>query len=198
MKTFTLALLFAVSLFHGGNAFANDNDDNDTKVAIAQSMSGEKKAVIRIDNLVKEQKTMLKIKDERGRILHSEVIHQAPTFIRSYDFSTVKGKTYTVEVVNKEGKTRKTFEIGTATEQVYFKPVIRTEAGVIKVVFQNPLDSPVSVKLYDRYNHLIYSNKVESQEVFAHGLDVSHLGRYDYELSVVGSGYAYSKRISTR
>lgn len=198
MKTLTLALLLAVSLFHGSNTFANDNDGKDTKVAIAQSMSGEKKAVIRIDNLVKEQKSLLKIKDERGRVLHSEMIHQAPTFIRTYDFSTVEGKTYTVEVVNKEGKTRKTFEIGASPEQVYFKPVIRTEAGVIKVVFQNPLDKPVSVKLYDRYNHLIYDTKVAPQEVYAHGLDVSHLGNYDYELSLIGSGYAYSKRISTR
>lgn len=198
MKTFTLALLFAVSLFHGGNAFANDNDGKDIEVAIAQSMSGEKKAVIRIDKLIKEQKSLLKIKDEQGRILHSEVIHQAPTFIRSYDFSTVKGKTYTVEVVNKEGKTTKTFEIGTATEQVYFKPVIRTEAGVIKVVFKNPLENPVSIKLYDRYNHVIYESKVDSQEIYAQGLDVSYLERGNFDLSFTSNGYAYTKSVSTR
>ena len=198
MKTITLALLFAVSLFHGSNTFANDNDGKDTKLIIAQSVSGERKATIRVDNLVGEQKTQLKIKDERGRILHSEVIHEAPTFVRSYDFSKVEGKTYTVEVISKAGKTKKTFEINPGTDVVYFKPVIRTEAGVIKVVFKNPLENPVSVKLYDRYNHIIYESEVDAQEIYAQGLDVSHLDRGKYDLSFTSNGYAYTKSISTR
>jgi hypothetical protein len=198
MKTLTLALIFAVSLFHGSATFANDNDGKDTEVAIAQSMNGEKKAVIRVDNLVEEQKTLLKIKDEQGRVLHSEMIHQAPTFVRTYDFSGVKGNTYTVEVVSKAGKTRETFDINPSANTVYFKPVIKTESGVIKVVFQNPLESPVTVKLYDRYNHMIYEAKVNAQEIFAQGLDVSHLSRGQYDLSLTGTNYAYSKTISTR
>lgn len=198
MKTLTLAILFAVTLFNGSNTFANDNDGKDTEVVVAQSSDGDRKAVIRVDNLLKEQKSLLKIKDEQGRVLHSEIIHQAPTFMRTYDFSGVKGKTYTVEVLSKAGKTKETFDIATSATKVYFKPVIREEAGVIRVVFQNPLESPVSVKLYDRYNHVIYESTVDAQEVYAQGLDVSHLDRGNYDLSFASDGYAYTKTVSTR
>ncbi len=198
MKTLTLSILFAVSLFSGSTTFANDNDGEETKLVIAQSVSDERKATIRVDNLTKEHKSQLKIKDEQGCVLHSEVIYEAPTFVRSYDFSEVKGNTYTVEIISKAGKTKKTFDINPSADVIYFKPVIRTEAGVIKVVFKNPLKTPVSFKLYDRYNQMIYESKVASQEVYAQGLDVSHLSRGKYELSFVSDGYAYAESVNTR
>mgnify|MGYP001114659505 CR=1 FL=1 len=198
MKTLTLAILFVATLFNGSTSFANDNGGTETSVSITQSMSGEKKAVIRIDNLLEEQKTLLKIKNERGRVLHTEVIHQAPTFIRTYDFSKVEGNNYSVEVLNNENKVTKTFKIKPTQDVIYFKPVVRTEDGVIKVVFQNPLETSVSIYLYDKHNHLIYETKVASQEIYAQGLDVSHLRKEKYELTLLSENYAYSKKISTR
>ena len=198
MKTLKLTILLVVALLHGSSSFANDNDGKATKVVIAQSMSGEKKATIRIDNLVEEQKTLMKIKDELGRVLHSEVIHQAPTFVRTYDFSNVKGKNYTVEVLNKDGKAKKSFEIQPSVNQVYFKPVVRTEEGMIKVVFKNPLETPVSIYLYDDRDRLIYETKVASNEIYAHGLDVSDLINRAYELTLLSENYAYTKKVNTR
>jgi len=45
---------------------------------------------------------------------------------------------------------------------------------------------------------MICEAKVNAQEIFAQGLDVSHLRRGKYDLSLIGTNYAYSKTISTR
>ena len=196
MKTFALTLLIAISALQGSPTFASE--DSDLEVAIVRTGANERKAVIRIDNLPEDQRSLLKIKNKRGYILHSEVIHQTPVFVRSYDFSNMEDDTYLVEVINKEGTAKKKFDISPERDQIYFKPVVKNEEGVIKVVFKNPLNNPVKIFLYDTHDHLIYKTIVNAQEVYAQGLDVSHLNDGDYELTLASKGYSYTKHIAVK
>lgn len=199
MKNVTFVALLLIAITHSSMALANTPDKIGAQLSITQSTTDQKKAIIRVDNLVEGQKSFLKIKDKKGRLLHAETIHGQASFIRTYDFSGLTGEEYIVQVRNKEGVTSQRFSVRAEQDEVvYFKPVVRTEPGMIKVIFKNPMNSPMKLNLYDKNGQLIYNTKVASQEVFATGLDVSHLQNKQYSLSLRGENYAYSKNISTQ
>lgn len=198
MKNVTFVALLLIAITHSSMALANTPDKVSTQLSITQSTTDQKKAIIRVGNLVEGRKSFLKIKDKKGRLLHAETIHGQTSFVRTYDFSGLAGEEYIVEVRSKEGVASQKFTTKSQQEDVYFKPVIKTERGMIRVVFKNPLDSPLTLKLYDKSGQIVYHTQVASQEVFAHGLDVSRLHHNQYSLKLKGEHYAYSKTISTR
>ncbi|WPP48461.1 hypothetical protein [Catalinimonas niigatensis] len=199
MKNVTFVALLLIAITHSSMALANNSDKTGAQLNITQSTTDQKKAIIRVANLVEGQKSFLKIKDKKGRLLHAETIHGQPSFVRTYDFSGLAGEEYIVQVRTKEGVTSQRFSVkAEQDEAVYFKPVVRAEPGMIKVIFKNPMNSPMKLNLYDKNGQLIYNTNVASQEVFATGLDVSHLQHKQYSLSLQGENYAYSKNISTR
>lgn len=200
MKKLVLVALLLSAMIH--SSMANPKNPNKTgaelSVSINAASGNQKKAYIKVDNLVEGKKSFLKIKDEKGRLLHAETIHKGSSFARTYDFSHVASGEYTVEVRTKEGISAQKFTIQEEEKRVYFKPVIRTESDMIRVVFKNPMEAPLSLKLYNRYGQVIYKTEVDSQEVFATGLDISQLRGKQYRLSLKNNDYSYSKSISTK
>lgn len=198
MKKFVLVALLLVAMTQVSMAEVKDPGKIEAQLKITSSASNQKKATIQISNLTEGQKTFLRIKDKKGRLLHAETIHGQSSFAKTYDFSTLREKEYLVEVRTKEGRTAQTFYIEEKEDALYFKPVVKTEADMIKVVFQNPLNAPLSLQLYNEEGQVIYKTKVLSQQVFATGLDVSHLKNKQYSLKIRGENYSYSKNISMR
>lgn len=200
MKKLVLVALLLSAMIHTSMATPKNPYKSGTQLSVTVNASSgnQKKAFIKVDNLVEGKKSFLKIKDKKGRLLHAETIHKSSFFARAYDFSQVASGEYTVEVKTKEGITSQKFTIQEEKKSVYFKPVIRTEPGMIRVVFKNPMESALTLKLYNRYGHVIYQTDVSSQEVFARGLDVSRINNTKYKLSIRNSKLAYSKSISTR
>lgn len=199
MKKLVFVALLLMAMNHASMANPKNPDKAGARLNIISSPDHQKKATIQISNLDEARKSFLKIKDNRGRLLHSETIHNQSSFTRTYDFSNLKGEKYIVEVRTKEGVASQTFNVKAKKDRkVYFKPVIKTEKDVIKVVFKNPMSDPLSLRLYDANGQVVYTAKVPSQEVFSTGLDVSKLRSKQYKLSIWNSDYVYSKNINTR
>lgn len=198
MKNVTLVVLLLIAMAHTSMANPKNPDKTGAQVSITTSPVNQKKAIIKIDNLIEGKKSFLKIKDKKGRLLHAETIHKDASFLRAYDFSGVAGGEYIVEVRTKEGITSQTFTVKEEKKEIYFKPVIRTESEMIKVVFKNPMETPLSLKLYNKHGQVVYKTEVDAQEVFATGLDVSKLRNNPYTLSIWNKDYVFSKSISIR
>ncbi len=189
-----------LSLFSGSMALANDYEGNNkTTVSVSQSQAGEKKAVIKINNLHEGERSYLKIRDKGGRLVYAETIYDAPSFAKVYDLSAIESNTYVIELKNKNEVVKETLDMQAEKPAVpYFKPVVRTENKMIKVVFQNPLASPVYVSLYDQAGRWVYRAKVDEQQIYAHGLDLSTLNSRDFVLSLTGKDYRYSQNLRLR
>ncbi|WKN32977.1 hypothetical protein PZB74_06420 [Porifericola rhodea] len=189
MKNLMLAMaaLFVVST----TTFAAD--DAETLISVRQDKSADKKAFIRVTNISEEAPAVLKIKDMEGNTLHREVIADQ-AYMKKYDFSNLPSGEYEVEVRTKAGISKEVFQISAGqSNAVYFKPAIQVEPELVKVAFMNRVNSPVSLKLYDRDGKVLYEESVNSQETYSKGLNVAKLLPGQYSLAIVGDNYVYSR-----
>ena len=167
MKKVTLMAILVIALTNANDVFAAKPEDEKASIKITTMQATEKQVTIRVINPAGNQNAILKIKDEKGRQLHAENIRHRALFIRAYDFSKLPNEKYIVEVRTKAGTTSQTFDIKDKSAQaMYFKPVVKSEEGLIKVVFKNSLSSPVFLNLHDQDGKVVYRTKVPSQEVF--------------------------------
>ena len=196
MKKVTLMAILVFALTNINHVFATEPEAEKASIQITTIQDAEKQVTIRVINPAGNQHAILKIKDEEGRQLHAENIRHRALFIRAYDFSKLPNEKYIVEVRTKAGTTSQTFDVnGDSAQAMYFKPVVKSEAGMIKVVFKNPLPSPVFVNLHDQDGQVMYRAKVSSQEVFSAGLDVSNIASQPYSLRLRSNHYSYTKNI---
>nr|WKN39375.1 hypothetical protein K4G66_11805 [Tunicatimonas sp. TK19036] len=185
----------ATFLLVAGNVLAADGTD--TKISVRSLQS--KKALIRIVNSTAVNQAVLRIKDQQGYVLHREVLNGEDAYMKKYDFSSLPSGEYTVEVRTDSGITEETFSLAEGNARaMYFKPAIKVEPQKVSVIFQNQIDSPVSLKLFDKSGHLLYTESVASQEKFAKGLDLSRLEAGQYSLAILGENYVYTKSIDVK
>jgi len=171
-------------------------DDSDTKISVRSLQSESKKALIRVVNTESVEQAVLRIKDQQGRILHREVLKGEDAYMKKYDFSSLPTGEYVVEVRTENGITEEAFSLSEGqTQAVYFKPAVKVEPQKVSVVFQNRIDSPVSLKLFDERGRVLYEEQVASQEKFAKGLNLSKLNSGQYSLSILGDNYVYTRSI---
>ncbi len=198
MKKLTQISLFAFALVFSqvGLLLANDHEGTNTLVSVRQIKSEPKKAVISIANLPDDQQAFLKIRNEKGRVLHKEVINKQQAFARKYDFSALRSGEYTVEIRTKAGIVTESFTLQPQqATPLYFKPAIQVVPDMVKVAFINPMNTPVLIKMYDQVGKVIYKEEVSSQEKYVKGLDISSLEAGLYSLAILGNDYVYTKSI---
>ncbi len=198
MKTVkNTVMAMAAFLLLVGNVLAAD--DSDTKISVRSLQSESKKALIRVVNAQSVEQAVLRIKDQQGRVLHREVLKGEDAYMKKYDFSSLPTGEYVVEVRTSAGVTEETFSLNEGqTQAVYFKPAIKVEPQKVSVVFQNRINSPVSLKLFDERGRVLYEEQVASQEKFAKGLDLSKLNGGQYSLSILGDNYVYTRSIDVK
>ncbi|MEM9675294.1 MAG: hypothetical protein AAF992_22070 [Bacteroidota bacterium] len=198
MKTVkNTVMAMAAFLLLVGNVLAAD--DSDTKISVRSLQSESKKALIRVVNAQSVEQAVLRIKDQQGRVLHREVLKGEDAYMKKYDFSSLPTGEYVVEVRTNAGVTEETFSLNEGqTQAVYFKPAIKVEPQKVSVVFQNRINSPVSLKLFDERGRVLYEEQVASQEKFAKGLDLSRLNGGQYSLSILGDNYVYTRSIDVK
>ncbi|MGB3848774.1 MAG: hypothetical protein WA958_02305 [Tunicatimonas sp.] len=194
MKKLTSQMLVAIALlFAGGAAIAGGADP---AISVRESQ-GDKQTLVRVANLTTGS-AVLRLKDERGHVLHRESI-KGNTYMKRYNLTNLPEGEYTIEVRSGEGVSQETFTLSNGTAQaVYFKPAVQIDEAMVKVMFKNSIASPVSLKLYDRFGEVLYQETVACQEQYAKGLNLSKLDAGQYSLSLTGANYVYSKSIALK
>lgn len=62
-----------------------------------------------------EQRSLISIKDESGKVLYNESVARNNRYVKIFDFSTLGDGKYTLEVTSGKNRVSKPFEISTST-----------------------------------------------------------------------------------
>ena len=190
-----ITLVVVMTLIVGfGRAVAGEGAPS---VKIWQYQKEDKKAMIRIATLSESKRVMMRIKNEDGRVMYRESLKGNTVYRKRFDLSSMPDGLYMVEVISDQGVTQEAFNLKAGrAEAVYFKPAVQIEPRLVKVMFENSITSPVTLKLYDKQGEVLFEESVSSQAQFSKGLDVSKLPAGQYSLSIVGDNYTYAKSIT--
>ena len=198
LKTIALLLLIAV-IGHVSVALAHDTKGSDAKVYVRQIKTEQKQVIIAITHMTTDKASIMKIKDKKGAILHEEVIRHHQDYAGKYDLSDLPDGHYSVEVKTPEGIVSEDFNlVGSSANATAFSPTVQIQSKKIRVVFYNPIASPVIVTLFDHVGKAVYQEEIPSQQSFGKILNVSLLKTQNYTLAVAGSDYYFSQDLQVR
>lgn len=175
IKGLFLALLVAVS----GAAFGNENPG----MTVVSFKGSEVFKVIYKG--ASTGKVKLNILDAQGKSLHSEVFSGVDGFIVPVNFKGLSSGKYTIQIVDNAGK----YE-----ENVVYRPVsdiksihiskILEEDGKFLLAVANAQNEPISVKIYDGFQRLVYSESKVLSGDFAQVFRIEHPSfRYTFEVT---------------
>ncbi len=198
MKTkFFCSTLLIVALF-----FASANATNFDKIidlgGTSVKMSAETHSVmVNLGNVTKEEVT-LKIEDNDGNILLSEVVRNTANFSRKYNLSKLEDGKYQFVVTKKTIKTVQPFEIvgnvvimSEAEQKDKFLPTVDMKNDRINVNVLLGNYSNISVNIYDNSGRKVFND--ENYVVFNlhKKFDVSNLVSGSYVVEIVAGSDVY-------
>ena len=176
MKTIKRKVLVVVLMLGTLFNYANStNFEKDVKTKIVKVIfKGAKKG------------NQLKIKDDKGVILHSEYVNRKGNLIKHFDFSKLENGNYTLELekdfeiiiksINVEGK-KVVFD--KENKEIIFKPLIRNKKNklmISKIAFDK---KPLAIEIYYE-NEKIFSENVVAEDLLnrIYRLDENKKGNY--------------------
>ncbi len=112
MKKVILSLAILVGVSFAAESFAVEGlGDKEIK------LSPLKDARFRLAFSSPDQRSLISIRDENGRVLYNETVARNIQYLKIFDFSTLGDGKYTLEVSSGKNKVLKPFEIQTSTKR---------------------------------------------------------------------------------
>ncbi|ODS79705.1 MAG: hypothetical protein ABS46_15515 [Cytophagaceae bacterium SCN 52-12] len=110
MKKVILSLAIIVGVSFAAESFAGEGS-GDKEIKLFPL----KDARFRLAFSSPDQRSLISIKDESGRILYNETVARNIRYLKIFDFSTLGDGKYTLEVSSGKNKISKPFEVQTST-----------------------------------------------------------------------------------
>ncbi len=110
MKKVILSLAILLGVSFGAESFAGEGSGDK-----AVRLSPLKDARFRLAFNSPDQRSLISIRDESGRVLYNETVARNIAYLKVFDFSTLVDGKYTLEVSSGKDKVLKPFEIQTST-----------------------------------------------------------------------------------
>jgi hypothetical protein len=192
LAKFTLSLLLGSLLLT--SARANDFENKiSTKVLEGES----KNTLVRVFKAQANEKSVIRIWDMQGYILHREEIQG--TTAKKFNLSKLPEGKYIMEVRTDGKKTKEVFYVEEDSKTAtYFRPALRMKQEQVDVLFQNPITSKLTLRIYTEHGRVLYEEEVAAQQEYAKTINTSKLKRGNYTLSIVGKGCAYTKNLKIK
>ncbi len=111
MKKVILSLAILVGVSFAAESFARGDGPGVREIRL----SPLKDARFRLAFSSPDQRSLISIRDESGRILYNETVARNIQYLKIFDFSTLGDGKYTLEVSSGKNKVSKPFEIQTNT-----------------------------------------------------------------------------------
>lgn len=183
MKKILKFCLVVVAVLTAMNASASGNDFTiDVK-------KGEGKAVTFALN--ESNKVMLSIYNLDNELIHQEKVNSKGSINRTYDLNALPQGIYFL-VAESDAKIAKykisvigeTAVLGTKAVSEVYKPVLINNAGLVTVSFNNTYMSPVSIKIFNESEELVYSESLLDQKNIEMIFDIKKLPFETYSFIV--------------
>lgn len=157
VKKMTLVALMLVTL----SGYAEKRENNHSKRVT-------KSVLVEFVNVKKGQKLL--IKDEHGRILHSEIVKHSGDLSKAFDLNQLNDGTYTIELEKDFEVIIKPFDIKNngltyleTKETKIFKPLVRSEKDRLLISQLSLNSNPVKVEIFYE-DELIYSETITGEK----------------------------------
>ncbi len=200
---FSPIILFVALLF-GQTTFASSTHDGEEKLIKVTETQNFAYNVYAFRNALKfklafqnasEEKIVIKILDQTGKLVHKEVLKNQENLNRNYDLSKVGAGIYKVEIEMGELKAENEIAVGLSdnqldnTFQAYISPVIRQ--NTIRVFYKNGAD--VNISMRDAQGNIVYQDSTKDANMYAKKYDVSSLKKGTYVLSLTSGDKTIEK-----
>ena len=178
MKKF-LTILVALTVVYS-SVNANEIDKPKTEVGMAVVQSG---SLIKLFYKgAKASDVKVTILNEKGEAVYKETIRRIESFVRPYNFSSLKEGNYTIQLDGEEGKQLQNINYQ-KTEAKNLMNLTRLAGSDSKYILSvpNKKEEVLNIKIFNAENTLIYSETEKIESDFAKV----------YNLGNVGAGFTF-------
>jgi hypothetical protein len=175
----------------GANVWANPGDE--VKGAVKASVSTATKNGVY--NLVYRGTGLVKviITNAAGEVVLTDQINADGGFVRPYNFTSQPTGTYTLTVLDRNGKATLPLVYGTAqlrpTAQI--KPV---QEKKFELTLLGSNADVVSVNIYDAAQNLVFTDQIDKQGSFSRVYDLTKIHTSAFTFEVLGQGGLLTKK----
>ena len=161
----TLALLMATTMLLAGKpGFLGQVSLNDPEIRI---VAGDSPGIYRLQYLgSSEEKVRVRILDDKGHLVHSEVNGKQDSFSRSYDLQQLPEGTYYLEVWGKKQLAREKLEYRKVVPQML---ALETKAfpkdRKVQLKVKGATETAYMVRIYDRNGEVLFQDQLEIDPV---------------------------------
>ena len=194
MKTFLkVTMVFAFAAF-ANTLFASGN----LKVNILPAST--KKAVIAVSTCCNSNFS-ISVENEEGRIVYSkENLEPIEDYRTEFDFSVLEDGKYKLKVVSQDITTERAFRktdegIIVGKEKTIIKPFFGYNDGILRCTYLNFRKENLTLYFLKK-NHLLYTKKLGKTFNVTEGMNLSRLGRGNYEVILLAGDRQYSFRVN--
>ncbi len=183
----------------------NDRNSEDASISLDPSKTNTT-VVVRIWNISTTAPATIAVFNKFGNAIYRETVAGKDNHMKRYDFSKLEAGKYDLVLESATGEIHKPFIVGMngivredkSGAFKNFKPIILKRKGTdeVQVLFTNPSDISLSVKLSDKYGRIIHKEEVAGNQHFAKALNLKKLPAGQYTVEVFCQDYGYHQDIS--
>ena len=194
MKTFLKVTLVFVLAAFANTLFASGN----LKVNILPAST--KKAVIAVSTCCNSNFS-ISVENEEGRIVYSKVdLEPIEDYRTEFDFSVLEDGKYKLKVVSQDITTERAFRktddgIKVGKEKTIIKPFFGYNDGILRCTYLNFQKENLTLYFLKK-NRLLYTKELGKSFNVTEGMNLSRLGRGNYEVILLAGDREYSFRVN--
>ncbi|MBW1295083.1 hypothetical protein [Aquimarina litoralis] len=150
-----------------------------------------------------EKGEKLFLKDYDGEVLFNVTLDATPTYQKYFNLSNVSDGIYFVETespfeikVTPLLKNQKGVSLINQSAVTVFKPLVKAENNIIKVMFNNTEKSPLNLTIYDNDFRLLEEVIGNDEALFKRTYDFSKMPKGEYQLYFSLKDRTFVKKVS--
>lgn len=148
--------------------------------------------------------TQIKLRDDKGSVLHSEKVSGREEYLKNFDLSSLKMGTYYFEVENEMSFATIPVELSkvstyvlNADKVVILKPVIRRNGNFLDILLPSETPATIEVAIYDSNANRVFREKVKDcSEIRRY--DISRLTEGDYRIKLNTNGKEFIQFVAVK
>ena len=133
----------------------------------------------------------VEVVDKEGTVLHTESIKQKKSFTKPYSFKNLSIGEFSFKVTDEDGVYLATIQRSDEVNMV--ASIKKMNDGKAKVIVKGEFMSPVSVKILNKRNELVFDDYIDHERSFSKVYDLSKVKADELKIEVV----AESKLLAT-
>jgi hypothetical protein len=198
MKNLNKVMLIVIMVMASTMSFANGD-----KPTVKVQTVGAKTIALTASGFGTSE-TQIKLRDEKGSILHTERILGENEYSKKFDLNSLKTGTYYIEVENETSFSTVSVEVSAVSTNVLndskvviMKPVIRRNGDLLDILMPSEDSASVEVSIYDSNFKRVFKETVAGSNDLRR-YNLSQLAQGDYRIKMNAGGKEFIQFVAVK